>query len=414
MMRRVVITGIGVQSPLGSSYEDLKQAVEEKKNGISKIEKFDSTILDIYVAGEIKDFDPSCYIDKKEAKRMDLSAQYALVAGHLAYEDAGFEPGQLGGNDRVATIVASGIGGIGTIQQDLDRAIKKGYERISPFFVPMAIINMVSAQVSIGLGLNGETYTPVTACSASTDALGQAYRNIKDGYSDIAFCGGTEAAIVESGMGGFASMKALSNSKDPNRASIPFDKERDGFVMGEGAALLVLEDLDHALERGAKIYAEVLGYGASSDAHHITAPLDDGKFASVAMAKAIESAGLAPKDIDYVNAHGTSTPLNDSTETMAIKNVFKDHAKDLKVSSTKSMTGHMLGGAGAIEAIFTTIALKEGLLPATLNYKIPDPACDLDYLVDGPLKKDIAYAMSNTLGFGGHNSSIILGRYDNA
>lgn len=413
MTRRVVISGIGIVSPLGTNYQDLIEAVETGRSAISEIEKFDSKNLGIHVAGEIKDFDPSDYLSKKEARRMDLSVQYGLVAAKKAYQDAGFEPGELEDRDEVISVVGSGIGGIRTIQDDIKRAQDRGYEKISPFFIPMAIINMVSAQISIGLGLNGQSYTPVTACSASTDALGQAYRNIKDGYSQIAFAGGTEAAIVESAIGGFASMKALSKSKDPNRASIPFDLERDGFVMGEGSAILVLEELDQALKRGAKIYAEVLGYGATSDAHHITAPREDGKFVKRAMEKALESAGLNPEDIGYINAHGTSTPLNDKIETKAIKDLFKDHTRDLRVSSTKSMTGHMLGATGAMEAVFASLALKEGLIPPTINYKLKDPECDLDYVVGRPEKKPIKYAMSNTLGFGGHNSSLVLGRWDN-
>ena len=411
MGKRVVITGIGAVSTAGSNLEEIYESILAKKTFISEIESFDTTDFEVKVAGEIKDFDPSKYIDKKAQKRMDRVTQFGVYAANLAYEDAQFKKDELKDNIRCGVIIGSGIGGLETIENEHTRGQKRGFEKISPFFIPMSIINMNSAQIGISLGINGQNYSPVTACSAGTDSIGQGYRLIKDGYADVMITGGTEASITPLGLGGFSSMKALSFQTDPQRASIPFDKERDGFVMGEGAGILILEELEHAKDRGAKIYGEIVGYGSTSDGFHITAPHEDGKFASLAMEMAIKEGNLEPNDIDYINAHGTSTPLNDKIETKAIKNTFKDHAYELFVSSTKSMTGHLLGASGAIEGIISLVALNKSIIPPTLNYKVFDEDCDLKIVPNEPIIKTIDYVMSNSLGFGGHNSSLIFKRW---
>lgn len=412
MSKRVVITGIGAVSAAGSNLEEIYESIVSKKSFISKIEGFDTSDFQVSVAGEVKDFDPSKYIDKKSQRRMDRVTQFGVYAANLAYEDANLKKDELRGDPRCGVIIGSGIGGLETIETEHTRGQKRGFEKISPFFIPMSIINMNSAQIGITLGINGQNYSTVTACSAGTDAIGQGYRLIKDGYADLMVTGGAEASITPLGIGGFSSMKALSMSSDPNRASIPFDKERNGFVMGEGSGILILEELERAKERGAKIYGEIVGYGVTSDAFHITAPHEDGKYASLAMEMAIEEGKLNVEDIDYINAHGTSTPLNDAIETKAIKSVFKDHAYELMVSSTKSMVGHLLGASGAIEGIISLVALNKNIIPATLNYKVPDEDCDLNIVPNEPIEKKINYVMSNSLGFGGHNSSIIFKRWE--
>lgn len=411
MTRRVVVTGIGAVSTIGSNLEEIYESIKNKKNTISKIEGFDTSDFEVSLAAEIKEFDFSKYIDKKSLKRMDRVTQFGVYAANIAFEDAGLKKDNLKGNIRCGVIVGSGIGGLGTIEKEHERGLTRGFEKISPFFIPMSIINMNAAQISISLGLNGQSYSPVTACSAGTDAIGQAFRNIRDGYSDLIVAGGTEASISPLGMGGFVSMKALSMATDPARASIPFDKERNGFVMGEGAGILVLEDLDHAKKRNAKIYGEVIGYGATSDSFHITAPHEDGKYAGLVMEMAIADAKIDKSDIKYINAHGTSTPLNDSIETKAIKAVFKDHANDLYVSSTKSMTGHLLGASGAIEGIISLVVLNKDIIPATLSYKVFDEDCDLNIVPNEPIEERIDYVMSNSLGFGGHNGALIFKRW---
>ncbi len=412
-MKRVVVTGMGCVSPVGNTAEETWEALIKGKNGIDKITAFDSADTKITLAAELKNFDISKYIDPKAAKRMDKFSQYAIAAAYMAYEDSGlgaFESEE-DHKENTATIVGSGIGGLITIEEQITKMAKSGPSRISPFFIPASIANMATAHVSMELGLKGPCYAPVTACATGTDAIGCAFNHIRTGDVTIALAGGTEASITKSAIAGFANMKALCESEDKDRASIPFDLERSGFVMGEGSAVLVLEELDHALARGAKIYAELVGYGQSADAYHITSPDPESRGAILAMKRALKSAGLAPDQIGYINAHGTSTPFNDKGETFAIKQTFGDHAKDLLISSTKSMTGHMLGAAGAVEAIAGIMALKTGQIPPTINYKTMDPECDLNYVVNKSVNKDIEYALSNSLGFGGHNACIIFKKY---
>lgn len=412
MERRVVITGVGAVSTAGNNIDEIYDSIKNKKCFISEIQGFDTTDFEVKLAGEIKDFDPSEFIDKKSQRRMDRVTQFGVYAGNLAFIDSKLNKEELSGNIRCGAIVGSGIGGLETIETEHSKGLKKGFEKVSPFFIPMSIINMNAAQIAISLNINGTCYSPVTACSAGADAIGQGFRLIKNGYLDMAFTGGTEASITQLGMGGFVSMKALSMSQDKNRGSIPFDKERNGFVMGEGAGILVLEELEHAKARNAKIYGEIIGYGSTSDSFHITAPIEDGKYASLAMEMAIEESKIQKEEIDYINAHGTSTPLNDKIETTAIKNVFKEHADNLLISSTKSMTGHLLGASGAIESIISLVALNKGIVPATLNYQIQDEDCDLNIVPNEPIEKEINVVMSNSLGFGGHNSSLIFKRWN--
>lgn len=412
-MKRVVVTGIGAVSPVGNTAEETWQALLGGQNGIDTITAFDSADTKIALAAEVKAFDITKYIDDKAAKRMDKFSHYAIAAGYMAYADAGLDTYESAENhkENTATIVGSGIGGLITIEEQITKMAKSGPSRVSPFFIPASIANMAAAHVSMELKLNGPCYAPVTACATGTDAIGSAFNHIRTGDVTIALAGGTEASITKSGISGFANMKALSESTDKNRASIPFDKERSGFVMGEGAAILVLEELEHALARGAKIYAELIGYGQSADAYHITSPDPESKGAILAMTRALKSAGIQPNQVDYINAHGTSTPFNDKGETFAIKQTFGDHAKDLLISSTKSMTGHMLGAAGAVEAIACVKALEAGQIPPTINYKEADPDCDLNYVPNQAIDKDIDYALSNSLGFGGHNATIIFKKY---
>lgn len=410
-MRRVVITGMGAVCSSGMSPDEVWGNIKAGKHGFSKIENFDTSDFDIKYAAGIKNWNPEDHgISKKEARRMDPFCQYAVAAADQAIKDAeGFD--QDLDPFRIGVIVGSGIGGFGTIESEHSKYIEKGPKRVSVFFIPMMISNMAGGTIAINHGYKGENYAPVSACSSSNHAIGEAFRKIKHGYLDAAVTGGSEGVISQFSLAGFNNMGALSRSQDPDRLSIPFDKERGGFVMGEGAGILVLEELEHAQKRGAHIYAEIIGYGATDDAYHITSPDPEGYGPAKAMQLAIEEGGIKPEDVDYVNAHGTATELNDKYETNAIKVAFGDHAKNLAVSSTKSMTGHLLGAAGAMEAIICSKALGEGVIPPTANYKVADPDCDLDYVTEGARKQDITYAVSNSFGFGGHNASIAIKAY---
>lgn len=408
--RRVVITGMGAVTPLGLTVEETWNGVRAGACGIAPITLFDTTPHKVKIAAEVKGFQPELFMEKREARKNDRFVQFALAAAQEAVTGSGLDFSQED-SLRCSIILSSGIGGISTIQADCERGVEKGYDRISPFFVPMSITNMAAAQVAIRYGIHGMCACPVAACAGGASAVGDGFRHIRDGYAEVALCGGAEAAITPLGMGGFTSMKALSNSNDPNRASIPFDKERSGFVMGEGAAVLVLEELGHAKARGAKILGEVVGYGATCDAHHITAPAPNGAGGAACMTMAMEDAGITPEQVDYINAHGTSTPPNDSCETAAIKTAFGAHAYKLMVSSTKSMTGHMLGASGAIEAVFSALALRDGYVPATIHYEVPDQACDLDIVPNVGRSAALRYVVSNSLGFGGHNTSLVLKKW---
>ena len=412
MDKRVVVTGLGAISPIGNDVNEIWKSIEEKKCGIDEITAFDTTNFKTKLAGEIKNYDSSKYFDVKQAKRLDKVSQYAIIAAREAFKDSKITKENTNLNN-VGIFVGSGIGGIETIQKQCETNTLKGNSRVSPMFIPMGIVNMPAGNIAIDLGLKGESISIVTACSSATHSIGEAYRAIKHGYEEVVLAGGSEAPICEVGLAGFENMKALSHSTDKNRASIPFDKERSGFVMGEGAAVIVLEELEHAKKRGAHIYAEIVGYGATSDAYHITSPDPNGEGGARAMQRAIDDAKITPEEIDYINAHGTSTHLNDSTETKAIKTVLKDYAKKVKVSSTKGNTGHLLGAAGSIEAIISIKAIENSLVPPTINYKVPDEECDLDIVPNEPIKQDINIVMSNSLGFGGHNASIILRKYKN-
>lgn len=412
--RRVVITGLGTVNPTGNTAAESWAAVRRGECGVAPITAFDTTDFKIKLAAEVKNFDPAARMDKRDARKMARFTQFAVAAAAEAMEDCGLVGDALSEADaqRFATVISSGVGGLPTIEEEHARGEAKGFERVSPFFVPMAIANMAAGQVAIRFGLKGMCTCPVTACAGGTNAIGDAFHLIRDGYADLALCGGTESCISPLGVGGFSSMKALSTATDPNRASIPFDAERGGFVIGEGCGLLVLEELEHAKARGARIYAEVAGYGATCDAHHITAPAPNGEGGARSMALALADAGIAPEQVGYINAHGTGTHLNDSGETAAIKTVFGEHAHHLAVSSTKSMTGHLLGGAGGVEGVFTALALHDGFLPATINLQQPDPECDLDYIPNVGREQQVDYAMSDSLGFGGHNACVVFKRWE--
>ncbi len=409
-MKRVVVTGIGALSPIGNTAEEMWSAMLKGINGIAKITRFDAEPTKISVAAELKNFDVSKYIDPKAAKRLDPFSHYAIAAAQMAFEDSKLDS-EGAYKENTAVIIGSGIGGLQTIEEQIGKLTTAGPARVSPFFIPASIANMAAAHVSMELGFNGPCYAPVTACATGTDAIGNAFNLIRTGDVQVAFAGGSEASITLSGISGFANMKALYPGDDENRASIPFDKERAGFVMGEGAGVIVLEELEHALARNASIYAEMVGYGQSADAYHITSPDPDSKGAILAMERAIKSAGIDSDKIGYINAHGTSTPFNDKGESFAIKQVFGKHAYELLVSSTKSMTGHLLGAAGAIEAIASIMAVKTGDVPPTINYKEKDPECDLNYVTDGFVHRDIEYSLSNSLGFGGHNATVVFKKY---
>jgi 3-oxoacyl-[acyl-carrier-protein] synthase II len=412
--RRVVITGMSAISPLGLTLAENWEGILEGRSGADYITHFDAKALELTTlfACEVKGFDPSVRMTSKEARRMDRVTQLAVVAAHDAVEHAGLEITPENA-ERVGVIVGSGIGGLATLEQQVRVLYEKGAKRVSPFLIPMMIADMSAGQVSIALGAKGTNYCPVSACATSAHAIGEAAEAIRRGAADAIVTGGTEASITPIGVGGFAAMTALSTrNDDPQRASRPFDMERDGFVMGEGAAMLILESLEHAQSRGAPILAEVLGYGSTADANHMVQPAPQGEGAVRAMKIALDDAGMAPEQIDYLNAHGTSTPLNEQLETQAIKATFGDHAYRLPISSTKSMTGHLLGAAGSLEAVYCIQAMHEGLIPPTINYQYPDPDCDLDYVPNEARPAELRYTMSNSLGFGGHNVSLILGRYE--
>ena len=410
MKRRVVITGLGTINPLGHNLEETWANVKKGVCGIDEITQIDTTDYKVKLAGEVKNFQVEEFIDKKEAKHMDRYTQFAMIAAKEAFTDSGIDMEK---EDplRCGTIVSSGIGGLKTNEEEHTRGMNRGYEKISPFFIPMSIPNMAAGQIAIETGFKGLCTCVVTACASGNNAIGDAFHYVRDGYAEVMMCGGSEACICNMGIGGFTSMKALRVTDDKNRASIPFDKERGGFVMGEGAAILVIEELEHALARGAKIYGEIVGYGASCDAHHITAPDPTGAGGAASMSMAVKDAGIEPEQVGYINAHGTSTHLNDAGETKAIKLAFGEHAYKLMVSSTKSMTGHLLGASGAVEAVFTTMALHDGYIPATINYQVPDEECDLDIVPNEGRNVQVEYAISNSLGFGGHNASVCFKHY---
>ena len=409
--RRVVITGLGAVTPVGLTAAESWQAVRSGVCGIGPITQFDASSQKVSLASEVKGFDADALLGKQEAKRMGRFTQFAMVSAREALADSGLNT-EAEDLDRCGVIVSSGIGGLSITEAEHDRGLARGWDRVSPFYIPTAICNMAAGQIAIDTGFRGMCTCPVTACAGGTNAVGDAFHYIRDGYADVMLCGGTEAAVTPLAIGGFTSMKALSQATDPNRASIPFDAERSGFVLGEGAAILVLEELQHALDRGAHIYAEFVGYGATCDAYHMTAPRPDGSGGAKAMAMAIADAGITPDQVDYINAHGTSTHLNDAGETAAVKMVFGDHARKLSMSSTKSMTGHMLGAAGAVEAMFTALSLRDGYMPATIHYSVPDPECDLDVVPNEGREAQLRYALSNSLGFGGHNGSILLKKWE--
>lgn len=410
-MNRVVVTGMGVISPVGIGLENFWQSLVEGKSGVGPITHFDASELSTRIAAEVKDFDAKDYIDRKEAKRMDRFTQFAVAAAKMASQDAGLEMEKLN-SDRVGVFLGTGIGGIDTFEKQHKVLQDKGPGRVSPFFVPMMIANMAAGHISINLGAKGPNYTVITACASGTNAIGEAFKLLQRGDADVVITGGTEAAITPMSFSGFCSMKALSTHNDePQKASRPFDKNRDGFVMGEGSGILILETLEHAKKRGASIYAEIVGYGATADAYHITAPAPEGEGGARAMSNALKDAGLNPSDIDYINAHGTSTPLNDKFETAAIKKVFGDNAKKVAISSTKSMIGHLLGAAGAVELITSILTINKGIITPTINYEERDPECDLDYVPNEAREANVNYALSNSLGFGGHNATLIVKKF---
>ena len=411
-MRRVVVTGVGVVSPLGTGNRKNWDALTAGISGIGHITRFDATDFPVRIAGEVKDFVAEEFIDKKEIKKMDLFIQYALAATHFAMEDSGFKVNDENA-ERVGVLVGAGLGGLPSIERYHTALLEGGYKKISPFFIPMLIINLAPGHISMRYGAKGPNISSVSACATSTHSIGDAYHIIRRGDADAMIAGGTESTITPLGIGGFAVMRALSDRNDtPQAASRPFEKNRNGFVMGEGAGIVILEEYESAKKRGAKIYAEVAGYGLTGDAYHLTAPAPGGEGAARCMRMALNKAGLNPEDVNYINAHGTSTPMNDLYETMAIKTAFGEHAKKLMVSSTKSMTGHLLGASGALEAVFSVKALQDAMIPPTINYETPDPECDLDYVPNSARQSVLRHVMSNSFGFGGHNATIILSRYD--
>ncbi|MBS4177407.1 beta-ketoacyl-ACP synthase II [Lederbergia citrea] len=411
MKRRVVVTGIGAVSPVGNDATASWKNVLAGNSGIGPMTRLNPDNYSAKVAAEVKDFDIEKYVEKKEARKMDRFTHYALAASLMAVEDSGLKIDDSNAN-KIGVWIGSGIGGMETFENQFETFQKRGYRRVSPFFVPMMIPDMATGQVSIYLGAKGVNSCTVTACATGTNSIGDAFKVIQRGDADAMIAGGAEAPITQMAVAGFCANTALTTNPDPKTASRPFDMNRDGFVIGEGAGIVVLEDLDHALQRGAKIYAEIVGYGSTGDAHHITAPAPGGEGGARAMKIAIEDGDLALEDIDYINAHGTSTPYNDKYETMAIKEVFGEHAYKLAVSSTKSMTGHLLGAAGGLEAIFSVLAIKEGILPPTMNYETPDPDCDLDYVANEARKAEVKAVLSNSLGFGGHNATIAFKKYE--
>ncbi len=412
MQRRIVVTGLGLVTPLGIGVEETWSALVAGKSGISRITRFDASNLATQIAGEIKDFRPEDFVSRKEVRRMDDFTAYSMAAAHMAVENAKL---QIGDNnaERAGVVIGTGLGGLRTMEKFLQILLEHGPKKVSPFFIPMLIANMAPGQISIAFGAKGPNMAIETACAAGTHAIGDAFKLIQSGVADVMITGGVEAATTPLGVSGFNAMRAISTRNDePEKASRPFDRDRDGFVMGEGSGIVILEELNHALERGATIQAEVIGYGLTADAFHITAPAPDGEGMARCMKMALDDAGVAPEEVEYINAHGTSTDLNDRFETQAIKTVFGDHAYKVAVSSTKSMTGHLLGGAGGVETAFTVLAIERGILPPTINYETPDPDCDLDYVPNVCRRAEVRTALSNSFGFGGTNAALVLRRYE--
>lgn len=410
MKRRVVVTGLGAVTPIGNTAEEFWNNAKEGKAGIGEITRFDTSDYKVKLAAEVKGFDAKEHMDFKTAKRIELFSQYAVTAAMEAYQDSGLA---LEKEDafRAGVIVGSGIGSLQVVEREYEKILTKGPGRVNPLMVPLMISNMAAGNISIQLGLKGKCTNVVTACASGTNCIGDAFRAIQYDDADIMFAGGTESCICPTGVAGFTSLTALSTSKDPARASIPFDKDRDGFVLGEGAGVVVLEELEHAKARGARIYAEVIGYGATGDAYHITSPAEDGKGAAMAMTLAMQEGGIKPSQVDYINAHGTGTHHNDLFETRAIKLAFGDAAKDVVINSTKSMTGHLLGAAGGVEFIICVKSIQDGFIHQTVGTKEVDPECDLNYAVGAPVEKDVNYVLTNSLGFGGHNATLLLKKY---
>ncbi len=409
-MRRVVITGVGAVSPLGTGNQKNWDGLINGRSGIGHITRFDASALPVRIAGEVKDFDAEHFIEKKEIKKMDLFIQYALAASQFAMEDSGLQITEENA-ERVGVLVGAGLGGLPTIEKYHSALLEGGYKKITPFFIPMLIINLAPGHISIKFGAKGPNLSSVSACATGTHSIGDAYHMIARGDADAMIAGGTESTVTPLGIGGFAVMKALSDrNDDPERASRPFDKGRDGFIMGEGAGIVILEEYEAARKRGAKIYAEIVGYGLTGDAYHMTAPSEGGEGAARCMKMALKNAGVNPEQVGYINAHGTSTPFNDLNESLAIKTVFGDHAYKLMVSSTKSMTGHLLGAAGGLEAVISCMVFDKGIIPPTINYEEPDPDCDLDYVPNIAREVKVDYIMSNSLGFGGTNGTLLFKR----
>ncbi|GAQ94764.1 3-oxoacyl-[acyl-carrier-protein] synthase II [Thermodesulfovibrio aggregans] len=412
--RRVVVTGMGMVSPLGLDVKSSWEALLQGKSGVGYITHFDAKDYPVRIAAEVKGFDPANYIEPKEIKKMDRFIHFAIAATEMAIQDSGLKINSQN-SERIGIIIGSGMGGLPTIEYYHKTLLEKGWKRVSPFFIPMVIINLAAGQISIRYGIKGPNLAVTTACATGNHSIGEAFRMIQYGDADVMITGGAEAVITPMAVAGFSIMRALSTRNDePEKASRPFDIDRDGFVMGEGSGIIILEELEHALKRGAKIYAELVGYGMSSDAYHITAPAPEGEGGARCMKAAINDAGINPEEIDYINAHGTSTKQGDELETQAIKKVFGEHAYKLCVSSTKSMTGHLLGAAGGVEAIFTILSIYENVVPPTINLDNPDPECDLDYVPYKPKKKEIRYAMTNSFGFGGTNASLLFKKFTEA
>ncbi len=412
MDHRVVVTGMGAITPIGNNVSDFFNNIQAGKCGIDLIEGFDTETYQVKLAAQVKNFDPKNHMDLRESKRMDRFSQFAVAAAKEALRDSGIDLDKVN-RDRFGVIVGSGIGGLGLIEKETMTLKEKGPRRINPLFIPMSITNMAAGNIAIQFGAKGVCTNVVTACATGNNSIGEAFRSIKHGYSDFILAGGTESSVTPLGVAGFSALTALSTSIDPLRASIPFDKDRDGFVMGEGAGILLLEEYEHAKARGARIYAEVVGYGASCDAYHITAPSPDGEGGAKAMKLAMEEAGITPKEVSYINAHGTSTPTNDKTETLAVKLAMGEEAYRIPISSTKSMIGHLLGAAGAVEAVVCIKALEEGFVPATIGLTNKDEECDLDYVAQNGRKAELKYVMSNSLGFGGHNATLLFRGWNN-
>ena len=411
MERRVVVTGLGAVTPIGNNVEEFWKGINESKCGVDEITLFDTSKFKVKLAAEVKNFNVEDHFDRKAAKRLDRFSHFALVAARELMKDSKLNVEETD-MTRFGVAVSSGIGGLQTIEDNKVLLEEKGPDRVSPMFIPMSISNMAAGNIAIEVGAKGESFCMTTACASATHTIGECFRIIKHGYQDVMIAGGTEASITPTGIAGFTNIKALSQQQDKTRASIPFDKERSGFVMGEGAGIILLEELEHAKKRGAKIYAEIVGYGATSDAYHITSPAPDGEGGARAMINAMKDAGVNPEDVTYINAHGTATPLNDKYETMAVKTAFGEASKKVMVSSTKGHTGHLLGAAGGVEAVACIKAIEAGIVPPTIGYKVKDEECDLDIVPNVARKADVKYAMSNSLGFGGHNSSILFKKYE--